>query len=111
MKQILKVWGKEEIIVNCDLYCGKLLYLRKGATSSYHYHIKKQETFYALKGQVVLTIEGKDYMLTPFSRAQTIMPEQKHSFFGITDAIILEVSSHHSDEDVVRLKESISGVE
>ena len=47
-KEVKKVWGKELWIVNCDKYCGKLLYLDKGATSSYHYHKEKQETFYVI---------------------------------------------------------------
>jgi len=96
--------------VNCPEYCGKFLYLDKGATSSYHYHKEKKETFYALKGQVALIIEDKDYMLNPFSRPKTILPKQKHQFRGITQAVLLEVSTQHSDKDVVRLTESRSGM-
>lgn len=95
--------------MNCPEYCSKFLHLDKGATSSYHYHKEKKETFYALKGQVALTIEGRDYMLNPFSRPKTIMPKQRHQFYGITDATILEISTHHDDKDVVRLTESKEG--
>ena len=102
MREVPKVWGKEVWIVNCDKYCGKLLHLDKGASSSMHMHPVKQETFYALEGQVALTIEGKSYMLNTFSRPETIYPGQKHEFWGITDAKILEISTHHSEEDVVR---------
>ncbi len=111
MKEVKKVWGKEVWIVNCPEYCGKLLHLDKGAQSSYHYHRQKKETFYCLKGQAALTIEGKDYMLNPFSRPKTIEPGKKHSFFGVTDCTILEVSTHHDDSDVVRLTESKGGGE
>ena len=52
MKEVKKVWGKEVWIANCPKYCGKLLYLDEGAVSSMHYHREKQETFYALSGQV-----------------------------------------------------------
>lgn len=104
--EVPKVWGTEKIIVNCPLYCGKLLYLDKGAESSYHYHQQKQETFYCLEGQTGLTIEGRDYMLNPSSRAKTIKPGQRHSFKGITKAIIIEFSTHHDDRDVVRLTQS-----
>jgi len=102
MKEVKKVWGKELIIVNCDKYCGKLLHLDKGAESSYHYHKKKQETFYCLKGQVALTIEGRDYMLNPYSRPKTIEPGQLHSFTGLADSVIIEISTHHDDSDVYR---------
>jgi len=106
MEEVRKVWGKEIWIVNCPEYCGKLLYLDKGAESSCHYHEKKQETFHALEGQVALTVEGKDYMLNPFSRPKTIKPGQKHSFRGLANSIIIEISTHHDDQDVVRLTES-----
>lgn len=105
LKEVNKGWGKELIIVN-DIYCGKLLYLDKGAESSYHKHLQKQETFFCLEGQVALTIEGKDYMLNPFSRPKTIRPKTLHSFRGITDAVIIEFSTHHEESDVVRLTES-----
>ena len=109
LQEVEKTWGKELWIVNCLEYCGKLLSLSKGALSSLHFHKEKKETFYALKGQVALTIAGKDYMLSPFSRPKTIKPLQVHSFRGITDATILEISTHHDDSDVFRLSGSKVG--
>lgn len=106
LKEVKKVWGKELWIVNSDKYCGKLLHLDKGAESSIHYHRGKTETFYCFQGQVALTIEGKDYMLNPFSRPKTILPKQKHSFMGIANSIIIEISTPHSEDDVVRLTQS-----
>ncbi len=111
IKEVEKVWGREVWIVNCPKYCGKLLFLDKGAISSLHYHKKKQETFYALSGQIGLSIEGKGYMLNPFSRPETIYPRQKHQFTGLSDnIIILEISTHHDDNDVVREEASISSI-
>ena len=110
LKEVKKVWGKEIWIVNCEKYCGKLLYLDKGAVSSMHYHKEKQETFYALSGQTGLHIEGKDYMLNPYSRPKTIYPKQEHQFIGLSeDTVILEISTHHSEDDVVRLTQSQKG--
>lgn len=109
LKDVKKAWGKELWIVNCPQYCGKLLYLDKGAESSIHYHKEKQETFYSLQGTAGLTIDGKDYMLTPFSRPKTVKPGQRHSFTGITDAVIIEISTYHDDKDIVRLTESKKG--
>ncbi len=111
VKVIEKVWGEELIIVNRDEYCGKLLYLKAGAQSSSHYHKEKMETFYALSGTVALTINKRDYLLTPFSRPKTIEPGVLHMFTGLgqTDSIILEISTHHSDDDVVRETESKGG--
>lgn len=106
MTRVEKVWGTELIIVNRDKYCGKLLYLDEGASSSLHLHKTKEETFFCLSGQVGLHIEGKDYMLNPFSRPKTILPGEKHQFTGLTEAIILEVSTNHREGDVVRLSAS-----
>lgn len=107
MKEVKKVWGKELWLVNCPSYCGKLLYLDKGGVSSMHYHKVKQETFYALSGQTGLHIAGKDYMLNPASRPKTVYPKQEHQLIGFSDGIIvLEISTHHDDNDVVRLSAS-----
>jgi mannose-6-phosphate isomerase-like protein (cupin superfamily) len=102
-----KVWGEEIHIVNNDKYCGKLLLLNRNAICSYHYHKTKQETFFCLEGYAMLTIEGKEYFLAPYTRPKTILPGEKHKFHGITECIILEISMPHSEDDVVRLTESI----
>ena len=101
-----KVWGEELVLVNSDKYCSKLLILDRDAKSSYHYHKTKTETFMSIEGYARLVIEGKEYLLAPFTRAKTIEPGERHSFEGITEAVILEVSTPHSDADVIRLTES-----
>lgn len=106
LKTVEKVWGEEIWLVNRPEYCGKLLLLDRGAQSSYHYHKAKTETFYCLEGYATLTIEDKDYVLTPFARPKTIFSGEKHMFLGITQAVILEISTYHDDEDVIRLSES-----
>ena len=103
MKVVKKVWGKEEWLVNNDKYCGKLLHIDKGARCSYHYHPIKQETFIPWEGEALLTVKGVEFLL---EEPYTINPNTPHSFYGVTDAVILEVSTPHSDEDVVRLNES-----
>lgn len=104
-----KVWGEEIWLVNRKEYCSKLLVLDKEAQSSYHYHKKKQETFYCIEGYAVLTVEGKEYMLAPFTRPKTILPNERHMFRGITETVVLEVSTTHDENDVFRLSKSIGG--
>ena len=105
-----KVWGKEIVIVNNGLFCGKFLCYDEDAESSLHFHSKKTETFYGINGSVDLEIEGKIYSLNQFARPKTILPGEKHRIMAITEATILEVSTVHSDDDVTRLTESKSGV-
>ena len=109
LKEVKKAWGRELWIVNCLEYCGKLLCLDEGAESSIHYHKEKQETFYCLEGQVGLMIEGRDYMLNPFSRPKTVKPGQRHSFTGLSSSVIIEISTHHNNKDDFRLTESKAG--
>ena len=48
-------------------------------------------------------------MLNPYSRPKTIYPTQRHQFIGLSDAVIIEVSTEHREDDVVRLSESQRG--
>ena len=110
MKEVKKVWGKEVWVVNCAEYCGKILCITRGAKSSLHKHVKKKETFYCIKGRVLLTINEKEYILNRFSEPRTIKPNTTHLFKGITDAVMIEFSTHHEDSDVIRYKESEIGM-
>lgn len=107
--EVEKVWGKEIWLVNYPEYCGKLLLLDRNAESSYHRHKRKKETFAGIEGNAWLTVEGREYMLSPASEAVTIEPGEKHKFVGLTKAVILEISTHHSDDDVERLSKSKQG--
>src|SRR5260370_8961170 len=52
-----KGWGREVWIANGDLYCGKILEIRKGKRSSLHYHKLKTESFYLRSGRLKLRIK------------------------------------------------------
>lgn len=100
-----KSWGKEEWIVNNELYCGKILTCIRGKWSSnglYHYHKLKDETFHILQGSVILDIEGKEYTLNEGDTFR-IKPNTKHRFTSLTDiSKILEISTQHFDSDSYR---------
>ena len=104
--EVDKIWGYELWLVNSEKYCAKMLYIKKGAQGSTHYHNNKEETFYCLDGHVSITISGKEYKRHPFSRGLTIEPGELHSIAGLEDSVILEISTHHDDEDTIRLKPS-----
>jgi len=101
-----KVWGYEKIIVNNDLYCGKLLYLKKGFKCSYHFHKLKTEDFFLLSGLVALVVEDETYFLTTYRGSINIPPHTKHSFIGLHKATILEVSTTDHTKDSYRESES-----
>jgi mannose-6-phosphate isomerase-like protein (cupin superfamily) len=101
MKFVKKVWGSEKWIVNNDLYCGKVLTLKKMFRCSIHHHKKKTETFYVSKGQVLLEVDDNAYMMLP-GDAVDVLVGQNHRFTGLEDSEIFEFSTHHEDEDSYR---------
>ena len=104
IKIVKKVWGEEHWIVN-EAYCGKLLKLKKMHRCSIHHHEKKTETFFVIKGQVVLELNDEAYMLLP-GCAVDVRPGERHRFSGIEDSEIIEFSTHHEDTDSFRLTAS-----
>ena len=101
MKCVDKVWGVEEILVNNELYCFKRLHVRQGYRCSYHAHPKKDETFILESGIVFLQVHGDDPQIMD-DKPVRILPGVYHSFGGIVDSIILEISTNHSDDDCIR---------
>ncbi len=72
-------------------YCGKLLFLLDGQTCPYHSHAIKHETFFVVKGSIRMNTEGRELLL---SEGDTLPmpPNNGHSFTGVGNALVLEVS-------------------
>jgi len=104
-KEVKKEWGKEIWIVNRD-YCGKKLILNKGFRCSMHYHKNKDETFYILRGKVLMETGNKKQIIIP-GHSILITPNTKHRFTGLEDSEIIEFSTHHDDSDSYR--DEVSG--
>jgi len=95
-----KDWGEEHWIVN-RAYCGKKLLLRKGRRCSLHRHPVKDETFHLESGSVYLELGGKGHYLRPGDTLH-IPTGTPHRFSGLEASVILEFSTHHEDDDVIR---------
>lgn len=106
-----KSWGHEEILVNNDEFCGKLLKFNKGAKLSLHYHLLKREVFFLQVGKMIFTY----FDLT---KAERITKELNggdaihiprgcpHKLEAIEYSVIIEISSHHEDSDSYRIEKS-----
>jgi len=105
VKIVKKIWGREEWIVNNDLYCFKKLFLNKGYQCSYHCHKIKDETFIIKHGKVIIELDGMDFNLVPGDSIR-IKPGQYHRFTGIKNSVIYEVSTTHREEDSYRKTKS-----
>lgn len=108
-KIVKKKWGKELIIENNDLYCGKLLIFKKNASFSMHFHMEKDESWYVADGEFDLY-----YVDTENAKCKSaslkkgdcirIFPGMPHQLECKTDnGTIFEVSTTHRDEDSYRL--------
>ena len=107
MRIVKKVWGAEHWIVNKE-YCGKKLVLNKQHRCSLHGHKKKDETFYIIKGAVLMELsddKGKIFKVWAMHPGdiQHITPNLYHRFTGIEDSEIIEFSTTHDEADSYRL--------
>lgn len=108
LRIVEKLWGREEWLVNNELYCLKRLIIIPGGCCSLHAHRIKDETFVGEIGSFMLEVDD-DVMEFKFSDSFRILPMVKHRFWvqpkGLR-ASFLEVSTHHDDADVIRYEES-----
>ena len=99
-----KIWGYEDIIVNNNRYCGKILTIKRGYRCSLQFHKKKHETFYILSGTLLIEY-GDSVLEMKEGDILSIPPKTIHRFQPTTsEAKILEISTHHDDRDTVRLE-------
>lgn len=105
VETVPKLWGYEKWLENNEKYCSKILFLRKGYQCSLHYHKVKDETFLVTKGHVRMEV-GKRVLHMREGSFVRITPGTLHRFRGIEDSEILEISTHHREEDSYRLEKS-----
>lgn len=72
-------------------YCGKFLFVFNQQTCPFHYHTKKHETFFVVKGSVRMKIDETTIIMNQGDRF-TMPPGMGHSFTGLGSALLLEVS-------------------
>lgn len=125
IKKIEKPWGYEIWWAVTDKYVGKLLYVKKGHSLSYQYHLIKDESMYLISGKldVELNSDGNDaekfpekfpekftekFTLNPGDSVR-IKPLVKHRMTALEDSEIFEVSTPELD-DIVRLDDKYGRV-
>ena len=95
-----KEWGAEHWIVNRE-YCGKKLVLKKGYRCSVHRHKIKDETFYVIKGRILMEVNERQRVLMPGDK-QHIAVGEAHRFTGLENSEMIEFSTHHREDDSYR---------
>ncbi|MCM8804035.1 MAG: cupin domain-containing protein [Candidatus Omnitrophica bacterium] len=72
-------------------YCGKFIFMFTGQRCPKHFHKKKHETFFVLKGEILMEIDGKKVIL----KQGDILPVEtgvSHTFRALKNSLIIEVS-------------------
>ena len=131
MSRTPKLWGCEELIHASEEYWMKKLAWNANVASSFHYHQTKDETWHVLKGVARVLLmpikEKAPRIRSPFAIPNTEIPEllEKGEIFldllsegdtlhispymahqvisGDAGFVVLEASTKHTDEDVIRL--------
>ena len=110
VKHVSKGWGHEKWIVNNEKYCGKLLFIKKGKQTSWHYHKVKDEVMFVQGGKVKILYSTKD----DISKAKEVTLTKGQAFHiptglihrirALSDTELFEFSTEHFDEDSIRLQ-------
>ena len=107
---VSKGWGFEKWIVNCEEYCGKLLYFVKGKRCSWHYHKLQDEVFYVQSGKLLVKYSDRDDLngakekiLDPGDTFH-VYRGLRHQMYALQDTELFEFSTQHFDEDSYRIK-------
>ena len=72
-------------------YCGKFLFMLDGQTCPRHYHRLKHETFFLVRGELLMRRGEEEFLLRP-GEVLPMPPGTKHAFTGRGNALVLEVS-------------------
>ena len=109
VRRVDKPWGHELIWAVTDLYCGKVLFVKAGASLSLQFHREKDESWYVQSGRARLELGDTgqavlDEEVIGTGAAFHYTPGTVHRITALEDTTILEVSTPHLD-DVVRLED------
>ena len=109
IKYVEKGWGWERWIVNCDEYCGKLLFFEKDKKCSWHYHKLKDEVFYLQSGLMIVKfsegddIEKSEHIILQPGENFHVYRGLRHQMIAIQDSELFEFSTQHFDSDSHRI--------
>ena len=110
VKVVGKSWGTEEWFANNETenYCGKILTILEGESTSMHYHADKHETFFVLQGSLKVdwidTKQGVENTTVLGCGGAMEMPRLRpHRLVALNGNVkLIEASTYHRDEDSFR---------
>ena len=110
-KKVIKDWGYEVWLDNNEKenYCGKILFINEGKSTSMHFHVNKHESFYILEGELCIhilnteTTESKPHYVKAGQKfiMDRYVPHKLEAHGGPVKFI--EISTFHEDSDSYRV--------
>jgi N-acetylneuraminate synthase len=85
---LIEFWVANEIEAG---YCCKFLFVFDGQTCPMHWHRKKHETFFIVRGKVKMRCDGSVHDMRA-GDCLPVLPGSRHAFTGKGAALLLEVS-------------------
>jgi mannose-6-phosphate isomerase-like protein (cupin superfamily) len=108
VRRVEKPWGHELILARTERYVGKVLHIEPGEALSLQYHVRKDETFFVARGEIVLEVEEDGSMVRqPLREGESyhVVPNTRHRMTaGPAGCDLFEVSTPELD-DVIRLED------
>jgi quercetin dioxygenase-like cupin family protein len=109
MTHVDKGWGWERWIVNCEEYCGKLLFFNQGKRCSWHFHKLKDEVFYLQSGKMMIyyseedDLTGANQLVLNAGDNFHVYRGLRHQMVALEDSELFEFSTQHFDSDSYRI--------
>jgi len=112
IKFVPKGWGFEKWIVNCEEYCGKLLFFVKGKRCSWHYHKLKDEVFFVQSGRIKVLYSAPEWdevedaceVILEKGDNFHVTSGMRHQMIALEDTELYEFSTQHFDSDSYRIQ-------
>lgn len=111
IKEVEKRWGYEIWLANNkeEDYCGKILYIKEGHSTSMHFHAKKHETFYILEGTLrvdIIDTSTTEIDIRTVKTGESFVMERNcpHKLIAQDGPVkFVEISTFHEDSDSYRV--------
>lgn len=87
----LKIWGNLNTIFQNDKCKIDYLYVRKDTACSIHYHDKKINRFFLIRGDVRILTDFGEHKLV-LGEAFDVMPGTTHQFKALKNSFMLEIA-------------------
>ncbi|MFE9382193.1 cupin domain-containing protein [Streptomyces sp. NPDC007025] len=112
-KKVVKLWGQERWLHEEEPdgpYGFKFIRIKAGHRTSLQYHEHKRESYFILEGEAVMhyraTRDGENLRLPmPAGTLAHVDPGAVHRVEGVTDIVLVEVSTYDDGSDNVRLED------